>query len=153
MTEHQRDHAYFMSEAIAEAHKAFDKNEVPIGAVVVCDNKIIARAHNLKEESGQACDHAEILALKEACSNLNNWRLTNCTLYTTLEPCVMCAAALWQYRIGQVVFGATDPKGGGIVSLYQIGEDKRLNHRFSHEKGILEGKCSDLLKSFFKKKR
>ncbi|MCE3009559.1 MAG: nucleoside deaminase [Proteobacteria bacterium] len=146
---HQNDEK-FMKIALLEAKKAAAKAEVPVGAVVVVGENVVAKAHNRKEEIPSPLGHAELLALHKAALKLGRWRLSEATLYVTLEPCVMCAAALWQARIGRVVFGAFDSKAGGVVSLYQIGEDQRLNHRYPSKGGVLEAECQIELKNFFK---
>ncbi len=148
-----KDPEFFMSQALTEANKAAVLGEVPVGAVVVHRGEKIASAHNIKESTGQASRHAEIVALEIASSKLKNWRLNECELYVTLEPCIMCAGAIWQYRVAKVFYGTEDPKGGAITSLYEIGKDSRLNHRFESSGGILRDDCSKILIDFFKKKR
>lgn len=143
----------FMRRALALAAKAGAQGEVPVGALVVCENHVIAEAYNERETRTQALAHAEILAVERACSALNRWRLSGCTLYVTLEPCVMCAGALVQARVDRVVYGAVDPKGGGTVSLYQILSDPRLNHRPKVVGGVLADECGLLLSEFFKSRR
>lgn len=143
-------HEAFMREAILEAKKAEAIGEVPIGAVVVKDGQIVGRGHNQRETGKRAIAHAEILAIDEACRHLGGWRLVSCDLYVTLEPCLMCAGAIYQARVENVFYGATDPKAGAFGSLYQIHEDQRLNHMVKVEKGILEAECSELLKAFFR---
>lgn len=137
--------------SLAETAAAF--GEVPVGAILVHQNKAIATGFNLRETKHDACAHAELLAIRRASATLNRWRLSDCDLYVTLEPCVMCAGALSQARVQHVYFGAKDPKGGALGSLYQIHEDQRLNHRFPITGGILEGECGHLLKTFFKARR
>lgn len=143
----------WMKEAIKEAKKAYLKDEVPIGAVIVCDDKIIARAHNLRETKQLSIAHAEILAIQKACKKLKTWRLEKCTLYVTLEPCPMCAGAILQSRIERVVYGALDPKGGSIESCLKMYEINGYNHYPSTTSNILSEECSQLLKDFFKQKR
>lgn len=140
----------FMLEAIKEAKKAFNKKEVPIGAVVVKDNEIIGRGHNLRETTKNSISHAEIMAIQEACKFLGGWRLTDCTLYVTIEPCPMCAGAILQSRIQKVVIGAMDPKAGACGSLVNLLNDSRFNHQTEIEQGVLEEECSLLMKEFFK---
>lgn len=140
---------YFMREALIEAQRAYEKGEIPIGAVIVLNNQIIARAHNLKETLNDATAHAEILAIREASKVLSNWRLLDTTLYVTKEPCIMCSGAIVQARIKRLVYGVDDPKGGGVESLYRLLSDKRLNHQVEIKKGILEGECREILKRFF----
>lgn len=146
------DH-FFMQQAILEAHKAFQKKETPIGAVAVHQNKIIGRAHNLRETKTDPLGHAEILLIKKISKKLKNWRLTHVTLYVTLEPCLMCMGALVQSRIKRLVFGTLDPKAGACGSLYDLSQDKRLNHRIEVTSGILQEECSDVLKQFFQQLR
>lgn len=143
----------YMRAAMKEAHKAESKDEVPIGAVIVCDGKIIARAHNTRQTKQISTHHAEILCIEKACRKLNSWRLEGCDLYVTLEPCPMCAGAIQQSRIRKVVFGAYDPKGGFFGSNFNINEVKGLNHYPEVEGGILKEETAQLLKDFFKKKR
>lgn len=136
------------------AEKASQIDEVPVGALVVNEtDEIIGTGYNQKESKGLATAHAEILAIEQACHNLKSWRLSQCTLYVTLEPCPMCAGAIWASQIKNVVFGAYDKKTGYVSSLYKMGEDQRLNHRFTAEGGILEAECSQILKDYFKKLR
>ncbi len=139
-----------MFAALHEAEKAYELGETPIGAVVVKDGEIIARAHNLRETGKNALYHAEILAIDDACKTLGGWRLHECDLYVTLEPCVMCAGAIVQARIRNLYFGATDPKGGAVSSIAQIPELDKLCHHPKCEGGILADECSDILKRFFK---
>lgn len=139
-----------MAEAIKEAHKAERIGEVPIGAVVVKDNEIISRAHNLRETSQNPVTHAELLAIQEAAKVLGSFRLEGCTLYVTLEPCVMCSGAIIMSRVPKVVYGAPDPKGGTVHSLMHLLDEPRFNHRANVVSGILENECADLLRNFFK---
>jgi tRNA(adenine34) deaminase len=145
--------SFFMVEAIKEAQKALIFNEVPIGAVIVKDNHIIARAHNMRQTTQDATAHAEILAIQEACSIAGSWRLDDCTLYVTLEPCPMCAGAVIQSRIETVVFGAFDPKGGSFGTSIDLSTIKAYNHHPVIFGGILENECAMLLKDFFASKR
>lgn len=142
-----------MLEAMKEAKKAQQKDEVPIGAVVVKDGKVIARAHNLREQKQQATAHAEILAIEKACKKLDTWRLYGCTLYVTLEPCAMCTGATILSRVDHVVYGAKDPKGGCIESCLKMYEQQGFNHYPDVTSGVLEFECSMLLSAFFKQKR
>lgn len=144
---------FFMNKALDEAYEAYKLDEVPIGAVIVKDGKIIGRGYNRKEVSLDTTNHAEIMAIKEASKNLKNWRLTDCTMYVTVEPCPMCAGAIVNSRITELVIGTMDPKGGACGSLYNIVEDDRLNHRVEVRRGILEEECSNIMKDFFKKLR
>lgn len=139
----------FMREALQEAQHAYEKGEVPVGAVLVQNNRVIARGHNLREECADPSAHAEILALREGGQLLGTWNLSGCTLYVTLEPCPMCAGAILQSRIDTVVFGAHDPKGGALRSLYALCEDPRLNHRCKVISGILREECAEMLTQFF----
>ena len=144
---------HFMMKALMLATAAANEDEVPVGAIIVKEDKIIAEAYNKKEQTKLITSHAEILALEEACKKLKSWRLKGCTLFVTLEPCLMCAGAIYQTRIDRVVFGCRDPKGGALGSLYSIHGDTRLNHNFSVTEGILKTQCSEVLKMFFKSKR
>ena len=143
----------FMVEAIKEAKKAELIDEVPIGCVIVKDDKIIARGHNLRESKQRSTAHAEIIAIEKACRKLKSWRLEGCSLYVTLEPCPMCSGAILQSRIEHVVYGAKDPKGGCMESCMNMYEDKGFNHYPDVIGGVLEDECGSLLKTFFKRKR
>ena len=143
----------FMKEALKEAKKAYEKLEVPVGAVIVKDGKIIARAHNLKETKFDTTKHAEILAIQKASKKLNSWRLIDCEMYVTLEPCSMCAGALINSRIKKVYIGASDEKTGAVGSVYNLLEDYTFNHKVEYEKGILQDECQKTLKDFFKELR
>ncbi|WNF37108.1 tRNA adenosine(34) deaminase TadA [Bacillaceae bacterium IKA-2] len=143
----------FMKLAIESAKKAEEINEVPIGAVIVKDGKVVATAYNLRETEKRAIAHAELLAIDQACKNLNTWRLTDCTLYVTLEPCSMCAGAIIQSRIDRVVFGAMDPKAGCVGSIYNLLSEPRFNHQCEIESGVLAEECGQLLSNFFRKLR
>jgi tRNA(adenine34) deaminase len=139
--------------AISLAESAQSLGDVPVGALIVKDNAIVSTGFNHREMDQMSLGHAEIVAIERACKRLKNWRLIDCTLYVTLEPCLMCAGAVIQARIPQVFFGATDPKGGAFGSLYSIHEDTRLNHNVLCTQGILGNECSGLLKEFFKNRR
>lgn len=143
----------FMEEAIKEAKKAELIDEVPIGCVIVKDDKIIARGHNLRESKQRSTAHAEIIAIEKACRKLKSWRLEGCSLYVTLEPCPMCSGAILQSRIEHVVYGAKDPKGGCMESCMNMYEVKGFNHYPDVIGGVLEDECGSLLKTFFKRKR
>lgn len=143
----------FMGQALEQAHAALSLDEVPIGAVVVYDGRVIAAACNRRETDNDPAGHAEFLALKQAAEVLGVWRLTGCTVYVTLEPCLMCAGLMHQARIDRCVFGASDPKAGALGSLYRIHEDSRLNHAFDVESGVRQEECARLLKAFFREKR
>lgn len=144
---------HFMKEAMKEAKKALKKDEVPIGCVIVKDDTIIARGHNLRETKQQSIAHAEVVAIQKACRKLGSWRLDECDLYVTLEPCAMCSGVILQSRIKNVYYGAKDPKGGCIESCVRMYEYKGFNHYPSTKGGILEEDCANLLKDFFKQKR
>lgn len=144
-----RTHQYYMSIAIDEAKKAASIGEVPIGAVIVKEHQIIARAHNLRETTQLPMAHAEHIAIERAAEKLGTWRLEGCTLYVTLEPCVMCSGTIVMSRIDTVVYGATDPKGGCSGSLMNLIQDRRMNHRAQLITGVLAYSCGQLLKQFF----
>ncbi len=143
----------YMKEALKEAKKAYEKLEVPVGAVIVKDNKIIARAHNLKETKKDTTNHAEILAIQKASKKLEAWRLNDCEMYVTLEPCSMCAGAIINSRIKKIYIGALDEKTGAAGSVLNLFEDYKFNHKVEVEKGILKEECENILKSFFKELR
>lgn len=143
----------WMKEAIKQAKKAAQKDEVPIGCVIVKDDQIIARAYNKREMKQCSTAHAEILAIEKACKKLGSWRLEDCDLYVTLEPCPMCSGAIIQSRIRNVIFGAYDSKGGCMGSNMNINDVRGFNHYPDIEGGILQDECSRLLKEFFKAKR
>jgi tRNA(adenine34) deaminase len=142
-----------MHRALAEARAALAADEVPIGAVIVHKDRVIAAAHNQRETLQDPTAHAEMIAITQAASALSSWRLEDCTLYVTLEPCPMCAGAIVQARIPEVVYGAADPKAGAVESLYQMLSDLRLNHRAELVPGVLAAECSKLLSDFFQQKR
>jgi tRNA(adenine34) deaminase len=142
-----------MRVALEEARLAAADGEVPIGAVVVCDGAVVARAHNRRENDRDPTAHAELLAIRAAARGLGRWRLSGCTVYVTLEPCPMCAGAMHQARIDRLVFGALDPKAGAVGSLYDLSDDQRLNHRFDVTSGVLEEEASALLRAFFARLR
>lgn len=155
----------YMRMALDEARRAAEMDEVPIGAVVVyapvdpatrrptAEPRVIARACNLRETTRDPAGHAELLALKQAARELDAWRLTGCTVYVTLEPCIMCAGLMHQARIDRCVYGASDRKAGALGTLYSVNADERLNHTFEAVPGVLEEECAALLKEFFKNKR
>lgn len=143
----------YMELALRQAEDAANCGEVPIGAVLVKDDMVLAAERNRREELKDATAHAEILAIRRACELLGGWRLSGCTLYVTLEPCPMCAGAMIQARIDRLVFGANDPKGGAAGTLYDIVRDQRLNHRLEVSGGILEEECAVLLQQFFRERR
>ena len=143
------DHLY-MSLALDEARLAWIADEIPVGAVAVCAGQVIARDRNRKEEKSLALSHAEIEVIQAVSIELGDWRLSNVTLYVTLEPCLMCAGALLQARIGRVVYGCHDPKAGALSTLYKLGEDQRLNHTFPVRSGVFAAESATLLQCFFR---
>jgi tRNA(adenine34) deaminase len=147
------DDERFMREALAEADLAEARGEVPIGAVIVKDGAVIARGHNLRETSQDPSAHAELIAMRAAAARLGTFRLEGTTCYVTLEPCPMCAGALVLARVPRVVYGCEDPKAGATTTLYQIGSDTRLNHRFELVPGVLREACAEKLSAFFAKVR
>ncbi|WP_308642507.1 tRNA adenosine(34) deaminase TadA [Paenibacillus nuruki] len=149
----QEVHEYWMREAIAEARKAEQLGEVPIGAIVVKDNMIVGRGYNLRETSFDATAHAEIIAIRQASESLGAWRLLDCTLYVTLEPCPMCAGAIVQSRVPTVVYGTVDPKAGCAGTLMNLLQEPRFNHRTEIITDILQPECALLLTDFFKQLR
>jgi len=142
-----------MRMALEEAAAALTEEEVPVGAVIVHDGRIIASAHNQREQLRDPTAHAEMIAITQAAETLGSWRLDGCTLYVTLEPCPMCAGAILQARIPTVVYGATDPKGGAVHTLYQLLSDPRLNHRVQTVGGVLLAPCGEILSRFFQAQR
>ena len=140
----------YMKIALEEAKKAYKKEEVPIGAIIVKDGKVIARAHNLREKKKQACAHAEIIVIQKACKKLKSWRLEDCEMYVTLEPCPMCAGAIMNARIKKLYIGAMEPKFGSVGSKVNLLEDVVFNHTVEVEKGICEDESVKLLQDFFK---
>lgn len=152
LTAADRDH-YFMQAALAEAAVAEGLGEVPVGAVVVCGDEILGRGHNLRETSNDPTTHAEMIAIRQAAAKLDSWRLIDCTLYVTLEPCVMCMGAVILARIPTLVFGCRDPRAGAVGSIYNFAEDERFNHRVAVKEGILAEQSSRQLSDFFRKLR
>ena len=146
-------HEDFMREALSEANQARTEGELPVGCVVVRDGKVVARAHNERERSGDPTAHAEILALRRAARVLGNWRLDGCTLYVTLEPCPMCAGAISQARVSRLIFGAYDPGQGCAGSVYRIPEDPAFTHFCPSDGGLLEAECRAPLENFFREAR
>ena len=144
---------YYMKQALKEAEKAYKKLEVPVGAIIVKDGKIIARAHNQKETKTDTTKHAEILAIQKASKKLKSWRLIDCDMYVTLEPCTMCAGAIINSRINKIYIATMDEKTGAVGSVLNIFEDYTFNHKVESEKGILKEECEELLKQFFKELR
>lgn len=143
----------YMQAALKEAAKASELDEVPIGAVIVFNGKIIAKAHNLREKSNDPTAHAEVIAVRKACKKLNSWRLEGATIYVTIEPCSMCAGTLLQCRISRIVYGAKDPKGGAIESSLKLFESKNINHHPTILGGVLESDCSAIISNYFRNKR
>ena len=144
---------YYMKQALKEAEKAYQKLEVPVGAVIVKDGKIIARAHNQKETKTDTTKPAEILAIQKASKKLKSWRLIDCEMYVTLEPCSMCAGAMINSRIKKVYIGAMDEKTGAVGSVLNLLDDYTFNHKVEVEKGIMEEECQEILKKFFRELR
>ena len=148
----QNDEQY-MQTALEEAQLAASEGEVPIGAVVVCDGVVVARAHNRRENDADPSAHAEFRAMLEASRALGRWRLTGCTVYVTLEPCLMCAGLMVNARIDRCVYGASDPKGGALGTLFDVSNDPRLNHAFRVTSGVCADECAQVLRDFFKARR
>jgi len=147
------DHNAFMKEALLEAEQAYKKNEVPIGAVIVLGGKIIARAHNLRETLQRTTSHAEMLAISQANEKTGFWRLAGAILYTTVEPCMMCAGTIVQSRVQTVVYGVKDEKAGCAGSIYNLLQEERFNHQCEVVGGVMEAECRELLSRFFKELR
>jgi len=146
-------HEYYMQMALSEAKTAYDAQEVPVGAVIVRNGAIIASAHNQREMLHDPTAHAEMIAITQAAEAMGDWRLQDCILYVTLEPCPMCAGAIVQSRLPCVVYGASDPKAGACHSLFNITQDERLNHRAEVLGGVLEQECKSILQEFFREQR
>jgi tRNA(adenine34) deaminase len=146
-------HEGFMRLALGEAEAAYFEDEVPVGALVVRNERVIASAHNLRETLHDPTAHAEMIAITQAAESVGGWRLEGCTLYVTLEPCPMCAGAILQARIPTVVYGATDPKAGAVHSLFKLLSDPRLNHRCELVPGVLSQECGQILTKFFERQR
>ncbi len=147
--EDTRKHEYFMRQAIIEAKKAVEKDDVPVGAIIVYENRIIARAHNQREMLNDPTAHAEMIAITQAAAYLQNWRLTGTTIYVTLEPCAMCAGALVQSRVDVLVYGTVDKKAGACASVMNLVQEPRFNHRLEVIPGLLANECKYLLQKFF----
>lgn len=148
-----KDDYYFMQEALKEAYRAFEEGEVPVGCVIVYKDKIIGRGHNQTERLKDPTAHAEIIAIGAASQYLGNWRLNGARMYVTVEPCIMCSGAAVLARLDEIIYAVEDPKFGGSISLYQIPQDKRLNHNIRIRKGPLEKEAKNLMQNFFKKLR
>lgn len=146
----KRDDDFFMLEALREARKAASRNEVPVGAIITHNGVIISRGHNRREEEADPTSHAELTAIKKAARRLKTWRLSDTTLFVTLEPCIMCMGAILQARIPRLVFASFDPKAGACGSVYDLSGDRRLNHRVRVSSGVAETEAKELLKEFFK---
>ncbi|MGC8809481.1 MAG: tRNA adenosine(34) deaminase TadA [bacterium] len=146
-------HEFYMTLALQEAQKGGESGEIPVGAILVREGEIIAQGHNRPLGLIDPTAHAEILVLREAARKLKNYRLLGCTLYVTLEPCAMCAGAIWQARISRLVFGTPDPKAGAVVSLFQLLSDDRLNHQVEIISGVLQKECAEILRLFFARLR
>ena len=146
-------HDHFMRLALEEAQQALVEEEVPVGAVIVQGERVIASAHNQREQLHDPTAHAEMIAITQAAESLGDWRLEGCTLYVTLEPCIMCSGAILQARIPVVVYGATDPKAGAVGSLFKLLDDPRLNHRCQIVPGVQGPACGDILTRFFQAQR
>ena len=142
-----------MKLALEEAGLAFSEGEVPVGAVLVIDGDVVAKAHNTRETSKDPTAHAEVIAIRDASEKADNWRLSNATLYVTKEPCIMCSGVMVNARLGRLVYGCKDEKGGGVDSLYKLLSDKRLNHQVEIVSGVLENECAEILKRFFQERR
>lgn len=149
----QEEKVFFMREAMREAQLSLQKEDIPIGCVIVKDGQIIGRGHNAREELHQAIMHAEIMAIRQANAAVGNWRLLDTSLFVTIEPCVMCSGAIGLARIPHLIYGAANAKFGGTESLYRILTDERLNHRTTVEAGILEKECAQLMQDFFRQRR
>ena len=146
-------HEHYMQLALEEARQAMAEDEVPVGAVIVREDQVVARAHNQREQLSDPTAHAEMIAITQAAAACGSWRLEGCTLYVTLEPCPMCAGAILQARIPVVVYGAADPKAGAVHTLYRLLDDGRLNHRCLIVSGVLAGPCGEILSRFFEQQR
>ncbi|MFV0441677.1 MAG: tRNA adenosine(34) deaminase TadA [Lachnospirales bacterium] len=149
----EKDINYYMNEAVKEAKKAFEDNEVPIGCIIVYKDEVIAKSFNKRNTKKNTLYHAEIIAIDEACKFLGDWRLEGCTMYVTVEPCPMCAGAVLQSRIDRLVFGTYNKKAGCCGSIYNLLDDDRFNHKVKVESGVMEDECTRLMKDFFKKTR
>ena len=147
------DDIFFMRLALEEAEIAFKEGEIPVGAVLVKSGKVIAKSHNQRKTSKDPTGHAEIITLRYGSRENDNWRLTDTTLYVTKEPCIMCAGAMVNARLGRLVYGCRDEKGGAVDSLYHVLSDKRLNHQVEVISGVLEEECAEILKRFFQNRR
>ena len=145
--------ASWMAEALVEAEAAAREGEIPVGCVIVRDGQLVARGHNLREQTGDPTAHAEVVAIRRAAQALGCWKLSGCTMYVTLEPCPMCAGAISQARVSRLIYGASDPAYGCAGSVYRIPEDPAFNHFCSSDGGVREAECRSLLENFFRKQR
>ncbi|MDA8079800.1 MAG: tRNA adenosine(34) deaminase TadA [Nitrospiraceae bacterium] len=152
-TEEKQGHEYYMKLALGEAERAFAGGEVPVGALLVKEGRVIGSGHNLREATRDPSGHAEMLVLRRGGSESDSWRLAGVTLYVTKEPCIMCAGAMVNARISRLVYGCRDEKAGGVDSLYSILNDARLNHQVEVVSGVLEEECAELLRRFFRERR
>jgi len=144
---------YYMGLALEEAQKAYCMGEIPIGAVLVIDGEVVAKAHNLRETCHDATAHAEVIVIQETCRKLSRWRLTGATLYVTIEPCPMCAGALVNSRVDRLVYGSADYKAGAVESLFNVVQNEALNHRMAVTAGVRGDECSAIMKAFFRERR
>ncbi len=144
---------HYMKLALEQARQAVEADEVPVGAVIVHGQRTVAMAHNQREQLNDSTAHAEMIAITQAAEAIGNWRLENCTIYVTLEPCLMCAGAILQARLGRLVYGAADPKAGAVESLFQTMADSRLNHQVETTSGVLAQACGEILSRFFQAQR
>jgi len=153
MIEFSKEDELFMREAIAEAKKAEEEGEVPIGCVIVSEGEIIGRGYNQKNQGKSALKHAEIIAIEDASKDIGDWRLDECSLYVTLEPCLMCAGAIIHARVRNVIYGTTEPKFGGVETLARTFDIEKLNHRVNYKGGLFQEEISQMMKSFFRNLR
>lgn len=147
------DDNYYMGLALQEAQKAYDLGEVPIGAVLVIDGQVLAKAHNLRETCHDATAHAEVIVIQQTCQMLKRWRLTGATLYVTIEPCPMCAGALVNSRVDRLVYGSADYKAGAVESIFNVVQNEALNHRMAVTAGVRGDECAAIMKAFFRERR
>lgn len=147
------DDNYYMGLALEEAQKAYRMGEIPIGAVLVIDGEVVAKAHNLRETCHDATAHAEVIVIQETCQKLKRWRLTGATLYVTIEPCPMCAGALVNSRVDRLVYGSADYKAGAVESIFNVVQNEALNHRMEVTAGVRGDECSAIMKAFFRERR
>ena len=148
-----KDDSYFMKLALNEANKAFLKDEVPVGAVIVKDGMVLSKGHNLKESKNDPTAHAEIIAIKKACKKIKSWRLNGCKIYVTIEPCPMCAGAIIASRVEEVIYGVSDEKGGSFGTILNLSNVSGLNHKVNVKSNVLANECSMIIKNYFKNKR